>query len=101
MKTIDLLLIALVCVNVSLGTVALALWAADAEPTAQAATSMRYGDYIMVTAPISTSREALLIIDVVAKRANLYVPSAGTGAGGHTFELKSTRNLAVDFGRGG
>ncbi len=100
MQTKDIILIALVCVNVSLGSTALALYVGDAEPAAHAATTMRYGDYVMVTGPITTGREALLIIDVVAQRANLYVPTAARTAGGHTFELKSSRNLAADFRSG-
>jgi len=97
MTTKDIILIALVCVNVSLASTALVLYVADAEPVAQAAMSNRAGDYIMVTGPVTTGREALLIVDVVAKRANLYVPAAGATAKGVEFELKSSRNLAADF----
>ncbi|MEA3368396.1 MAG: hypothetical protein U9R68_09820 [Planctomycetota bacterium] len=93
----DIILIALICVNVSLASTAVVLYVGDAEPVAQAATSNRAGDYIMVTGPISTGREALLIVDVVAQRANLYVPAAGATAKGVEFELKSSRNLAADF----
>ncbi len=97
MQAKDIILIALVCVNVSLAATALVLYAADAEPTATAANSMRYGDYLMVTGPVAQGREAILIVDVVAQRANLYVPAAGATAQGVEFQLKSTRNLAVDF----
>jgi len=99
MKATDILIIALICVNVSLASVAAILYVGGAEPAATAATSMRFGDYLMVTGPITTGREAVLIVDVAAQRANLYVPTAGKGAGGHTFEFKSTRDLAADFGR--
>jgi len=98
MKTSDLILIALICANICLGTMAFALYVGDSEPAAAAANAMRYGDYLMVTGPISDSREAILIIDVVARRANLYVPKAGTTTGGQEFELKDSRNLAADFG---
>jgi hypothetical protein len=97
MQAKDIILIALVCVNVSLASTALALYVSDAEPSATAATAMRYGDYIMVTGPVATGREAVLIVDVVAQRANLYVPAAGATAQGVEFELRSTRNLAADF----
>jgi len=98
MKTSDMLLIALICANICLGTMAFALFVGDSEPTAAAANSMRYGDYLMVTGPVSDTREAILIIDVIARRANLYVPKAGATAGGQEFELKDSRNLAADFG---
>lgn len=97
MQTKDILLIALVCVNVSLVSTALTLYVADAEPVAQAAMTNRAGDYIMVTGPVAQGREAVLIVDIVAQRANLYVPAAGATAQGVEFELKSTRNLAADF----
>jgi len=93
----DIILIALICVNVSLASTALVVYVGDAEPVARAATSMRFGDYIMVTGPVSNGREALLIVDVVAQRANLYVPAAGATGAGQEFELKSSRNLAADF----
>ena len=101
MKATDLILIALICVNVSLAAAALVLYVGDAEPSAHASNSMRYGDYVVVVGPIASTRDAVLIIDVVAKRANLYVPSAGAGAAGHTWDLKSSRNLVTDFGRPG
>ena len=97
MKAKDLILMALICVNVTLASVALALYVGRSEPEAAANTSTRAGDYIMVTGAIDNNREGLLIIDVVAKRANLYIPEAGAGAGGQQFKLASTRNLAADF----
>jgi hypothetical protein len=99
MQTKDIILVALICVNVSLAAVALILYVGDVEPAAHAADSMRYGDYVMVSGPIADTREAVLIIDVVAKRANLYVPSAGTTAAGVAWELKDSRDLSADFGR--
>jgi len=98
MKTSDILLIALICANVCLATMAFALYVRDAEPSATAANAMRYGDYLMVTGKVSDTREAILIIDVVARRANIYVPKAGVRPGGQEFELKDSRNLAQDFG---
>jgi hypothetical protein len=105
MKAKDLILIALVCANVTLASVALAIYIGKAESTAVAANASRAGDYVMVTGAISNSREALLVIDVVAKRANLYTPKAAAavlgqpGVGG--WELTSSRNLATDFSSGG
>jgi hypothetical protein len=99
MKAKDLILIALVCANVTLAAVALAVYVGRAEPAAMAVDSDRHGDFIMATGPISSGREAVLVIDVVAKRANLYVPKAGA-ASNSKFELKSSRNLAVDFAPG-
>jgi hypothetical protein len=86
---------------VTLASVAAAVWISRSEQTAVAQTVTRAGDYIMVTGPVSTSREAILVIDIVNKRANLYVPKAGAGAAGTQFELKGTRNLALDFAAGG
>jgi hypothetical protein len=97
MKTRDLILIALVCANVTLAAVALALYVGKSEPTAAAATSSRAGDYVMVTGPIANGREALLVIDVVARRANLYVPRAAVGPAGNKWDLTSSRSLAQDF----
>ncbi|HUU93538.1 MAG TPA: hypothetical protein VM238_20290 [Phycisphaerae bacterium] len=97
MKAKDLILIALLCVNVTLASVALALYVGRSEPAAVASTSTRAGDYIMVTGALDNNREGLLIIDIVAKRANLYIPEAGAGAAGQQFKLASTRNLATDF----
>jgi len=97
MKVKDLILIALICVNVTLASVALTLHVGRSEPAAMANTSTRAGDYIMVTGPISDTREALLIIDVVAQRANLYVPEAGVGRGGTQFKLACSRYLPADF----
>ena len=71
-----------------------------AEPAAVAATESRAGDYVMVCGPVSAGREGLLVIDVVAKRANLYVAKAGTTTGGTSWEMTSTRNLAADFSGG-
>ena len=105
MKAKDLILIALVCANVTLASVALAIYVGKAESTAVAANTSRAGDYLMVTGALSNSRDALLVIDVVAKRANLYTPKAGVvvpgqpGVGG--WELTSSRNLATDFSAGG
>jgi len=96
----DFMLISLICVNVTLASVALALYVGQSEPAAMANTSTRAGDYVMVTGPISTTREALLVIDVVAKRANVYVPEAGAKAGGTQFKLADSRYLPPDFGSG-
>jgi hypothetical protein len=101
MKTKDLILIALVCANITLGAVALVIHVGKAESAAVAATSSRAGDYVMVSGPISSTREGVLVIDVVAKRANLYVPKAAAGASaGSAWELTSSRNLAQDFAGG-
>ncbi len=97
MKTKDLILIALVCANVTLAAVALALYVGRSEPAAMASTSTRAGDYLLVTGKVDTHREALLVIDIVAKRANLYVPEAGTTSAGTQFKLTSSRSLATDF----
>jgi hypothetical protein len=97
MKFKELLLVALVCANVTLAAVALTLYAAKSEPTAMAATGSRSGDYVMVSGPISTGREGVLVIDVVAKKANLYVPKAAAGAAGGAWALSAQRNLATDF----
>jgi len=96
MKAKDLILVALVCVNATLATIAGAQWLSRAEPAAFARSEMRAGDYILTSGAISATRDALLIIDVPAKRANLYVPKAGA-AGGTAWEMTSTRNLAADF----
>jgi hypothetical protein len=98
MKTKDLILIALVCANVTLAAVALALYVGKAEPSAVAATESRSGDYIMVTGPVSSTREGVLVIDVIAKRANLYMPKSAAGvSAGSQWERTSSRNLASDF----
>jgi len=97
MKAKDLVLIALVCANITLGAVAVVIHVAKAEPAAVAANNSRAGDYVMVSGPISSSREGLLVIDVVAKRANFYVPKAGAGVGGATWQRTTTINLAQDF----
>jgi len=101
MKTKDLILVALVCVNATLAALALGLYLGRAEPAALAAAESRAGDYVMASGPISSSREAILIVDTVAKRANLYAPKAGTTAAGTSWELQDSRNLAVDFAGGG
>jgi len=100
MKTKDLILVALVCVNAMLAALALGFYLGRAEPSAFAATESRAGDYVMASGPISTSREAILIVDTVAKRANLYAPKAGTTTGGTSWELQDLRNLAADFAGG-
>jgi hypothetical protein len=101
MKAKDLILIALICANVSLASVALVLSVAKSEPAAVAATSSRSGDYVMVSGPVSSTREGLLVIDVVAKRANLYLPKAGVGvSAGSAWERTSSRSLATDFAAG-
>jgi hypothetical protein len=101
MKTKDLILIALVCANVTLAAVAVVIHVGKAESAAVAATSSRSGDYVMVSGPVSSSREGILVIDVVARRANLYVPKAAAGvSAGTSWELTSSRNLAQDFAGG-
>jgi hypothetical protein len=99
MKAKDLILISLVCANIALGTVALVLYASHAESQAIAGmTTSRAGDYVMATASISPSSDTLMVIDVMAKRANLYVPVNVPGVGpGGSWELKSSRSLAQDF----
>ena len=101
MKTKDLILVALVCVNATLATLALGFYLGRAEPSALASTASHAGDYTMASGLISTSREAILIVDTVAKRANLYAPKAGTTAAGIAWELLDSRNLATDFAAGG
>ncbi len=98
MKAKDLLLVALICANVTLAAVGGALLVARSEPAAIAASEDRAGDYILITGSVSSSREALLVIDTVAQRANLYVPKAAGGVGGTQWELTDTRSLAADFG---
>ena len=101
MKTRDLILIALVCANITLGAVALVVHVGKAESAAVAATSSRSGDYVMVTGTLSLAREGVLVIDVVAKRANLYMPKAtGTVNAANPWELACTRNLVQDFAGG-
>lgn len=97
MKTKDLILIALICVNVTLASVALALYVGQSEPAAMAATATRAGDYVLVTGPIDANREALLVVDIVAKRANLYVPEAGVTKAGTKYKGTASVNLATDF----
>ena len=100
MKTKDLILIALVCANIVLSALAAGLYLGRAESAAWAASQCRAGDYVMVTGSISTSREGVLLIDTVAKRANFYAPKAGTTATGATWELLDSHNLATDFSGG-
>jgi len=101
MKTKDLILIALVCANITLGAVALVVHVGKAESAAVAATSSRSGDYVIVTGQLSPKCEGVLVIDVVAKRANLYMPKVvGTAATAATWDLASTRNLVQDFAGG-
>jgi|WetSurMetagenome_2_1015567.scaffolds.fasta_scaffold27359_2 hypothetical protein len=101
MKAKDLILVSLICVNVALATVALTFYASRAESQAVAGmTTSRAGDYVMATASLSSTTDTVLVIDVTAKRANLYVPVIVPGAApGGSWELKSTRNLATDFRR--
>jgi hypothetical protein len=101
MKTKDLILIALVCANITLAAVAVTIHVGRAESAAIAATGSRSGDYVMVSGPVSSSREGILVIDVVAKRANFYVPksAAGVSAGG-AWDLTSSRSLTQDFAGG-
>ena len=101
MKTKDLILVALVCVNATLAALALGFYLGRAEPAALASTASHAGDYTMASGAISSSREAILIVDTVAKRANLYAPKVGTTAAGSGWELLDTRNLAADFAAGG
>lgn len=96
MKAKDLILIALVCANVTLASVALATYLGRAEPSAMAVATDRFGDFVMCCGPVSASRDAVLVVDVVARRANLYVPKAGA-AGATKFEIKDSRDLARDF----
>ena len=100
MKTKDLILIALVCVNATLAALALGFYLGRAEPSALASTASHAGDYTMASGAISSSREAILIVDTVAKQANLYAPKVGTTAAGNAWERLDSRNLAVDFAAG-
>jgi hypothetical protein len=100
MKTKHLIIVLLVCANVVLGALAAGLYLGRAETAAVAQSNSRGGDYLMASGPISSTRDAILIIDTVASRANLYVPKAGIKATGVQWELVDSRNLAMDFGRG-
>ena len=84
-------------VNATLATLALGFYLGGAESSALAATGSRAGDYVMASGSISTSREAILVVDTVAKRANLYAPKIGTTSAGSRWELLDSRNLAKDF----
>ena len=100
MKTKDLILIALVCANITLGAVALVVHVGKAESAAVAATTSRSGDYVIVTGPLNSNREGVFVVDVVAKRANLYMPKAAGAAAPAataTWELAYQCNLAEDF----
>lgn len=102
MKAKDLILIALVCVNATLAALAIGMWMGKAETAAYADNSeSRVGDYIMISGPVTSSRDALLIIDVVAKRVNLYMAKAASGGVGGRWELADSRTLPNDFGVGG
>jgi recombinational DNA repair protein RecR len=98
MKAKDLILIALLCANVTLAAVALSLYVSKSESAAVAACTTRAGDYVIASGPISTGKEAMLVIDVVAKQANLYCTKAAAGAPvGGAWELTDQRSLAADF----
>jgi hypothetical protein len=97
MKIKDIILVGLVAANLALAAAAGALALARAERPALAGAESRAGDYVMVTGHVTSSREALLVIDTVAQRANLYVPKAAASATGTKWELVATRNLAADF----
>jgi hypothetical protein len=99
MKLKDLILIGLVCVNVVLAALAVGFYAGKVEPTAYATSESRAGDYIMVTGPIARDRDALLVIDVVAQRANLYIPKAAVGPStAGRWDKADSRSLKDDFG---
>ena len=100
MKTKRLIVVLLVCANVVLGALAAGLCLGRAETAAVAQSNSRGGDYLLASGPISSTRDAILIIDTVSSRANLYVPKVGASATGAQWELTDSRNLAMDFGRG-
>jgi len=100
MKTKHMIVVLLVCANVVLGAMAAGLYLGRAETAAMAQSNSRGGDYLMASGPVSSTRDALLVIDTVAARANLYVPKAGVRTTGVQWELVDSRNLAMDFGRG-
>ena len=98
MKIKDLIVIALVCANITLAAVAVTIHVGRAESAAIAANSSRAGDYVMVSGTVTTGREGVLVIDVVARQANLYMPKAAAGGATATvWEMVSTRNLVQDF----
>jgi len=101
MKLKDLILIALLCANITLAAVVVTVYVAKAEPQAMAATATHAGDYVMVTGGVTGNHEGVLIIDVVAKQANLYIPKIAAGQGGVAWTLTSSRSLTADFGAGG
>lgn len=99
MRAKDLILIALVCVNATLAALAVGMWMGKAEPAAYAASSeSRVGDYVMVAGPVTSSRDALLIIDIPAKRVNLYMAKAAVSGTGGRWDLTDSRVLPNDFG---
>lgn len=100
MKAKHTIVMLLVCLNVVLVVLAAGLCLGRAETAAVAQSNSRGGDYLMASGLISSNRDAILIIDTVASRANLYVPKAGVRATGTQWELTDSRNLAMDFGRG-
>jgi len=100
MKTKDIVVVALICANVALAALAAGLYLGQAETAAMAQSNSRGGDYLIASGPVSSARDAVLVIDTVASQANLYVPKAGAGATGAQWELVDSRNLATDFGRG-
>jgi hypothetical protein len=101
MKLKDLILVGLICVNVVLAALAVGFYVGKVESTAYATSESRGGDYIMVTGPITNSRDALLVIDVVAQRANLYIPKVASGpATAGRWDLADSHSLVSDFGVG-
>ena len=101
MKLKDLILMALVCVNVMLAAMAVGFHFSKAESTAYAMSESRAGDYVMVTGALQGNRDALMVIDVVAQRANLYIAKAAVGASGASrWDLADSRNLLADFAAG-
>ena len=98
MRLKDLILIGLVCANITLAAVAVTIHVGRAESAAIAANSSRAGDYVMVSGPVTAGHEGVLVIDVVAKRANLYLAKAAAGgATASVWEMVSSRNLTQDF----
>jgi len=99
MKAKDIVLIALVCANVTLAAMAVTAYLGKMESKAYATSEMRAGDYVVLCGPVTSSREALMVIDVVSQRANLYMSEGATG-GGRKWEMVASRNLVADFGVG-
>ena len=98
MKFKDMILIALICANVALASAGLTVYLARSEPMAVAAVSSRAGDYVITTGQVGSSREGVLVIDVVSKRSLMYVVKGGVTPAGFTWELMSNRDLRADFG---